>query len=239
MPPRAVGASGGETVTGSTCLRWLRTVLAGVVVAGAMHPAQAQAPASTTLADSQNQSSSGLLAQVRQRVVDAPVVRGQFEQLKTVKGFKQPLRSSGAFVAARGRGIVWHVQQPFESLLIVKPDSLQSRRADGAVAMQLNATDEPVLRTVNAMLFAVMAADLSQLEQHFEISGQASAAGWKLRLVPRDAMLVQWLKEVELQGQQFVQEVRLQEARGDSSLIRIQGAKSERVLSVEDAARLN
>ena len=34
---------------------------------------------------------------------------------------------------------------------------------------------EPVLRTVNAMLFAVMSANLAELTQHFEVTGQVAA----------------------------------------------------------------
>lgn len=102
--------------------------------------------------------------------------------------------------------------------------------------MQMRAEDEPVLRTVNAMLFAVMTADLVQLKQYFQISGKAQATGWQLHLVPRDAVLAQWLASVEVQGAQFVQFVQLQEARGDSSEIRIQGASAEQKLSDADAA---
>lgn len=180
-----------------------------------------------------------LLAQVRQRVQDAPVVRGTFEQLKTVKGFKQPLRSSGDFVVARGRGIVWHVLRPYESLLVVKPDSLQSRGSDGKVTMQMRAQDEPVLRTVNAMLFAVMSANLAELAQHFEVTGQVAAKGWSLHLVPRDPTLAQWLAAVDLQGNQFVQEVKLQEARGDSSVIHITAPMAENALRPQDAAQFD
>lgn len=177
-----------------------------------------------------------LLAQVRQRVQDAPVVRGQFTQLKTVQGFKQPLKSSGDFVVARGKGIAWQVRQPFASTLIVKPDSLLSRAADGSVAMQMKAQDEPVLRTINAMLFAVMAADLAQLSQYFEVTGQVQGNSWTLHLVPRDAMLAQWLQAVDLRGQQFVQEVQLQEARGDRSQILIQNPAAEQALRAQDAS---
>jgi len=180
-----------------------------------------------------------LLAQVRQRVQEAPVVRGTFEQLKTVKGFKQPLRSSGDFVVARGRGIVWHVLRPYESLLVVKHDSLQSRGSDGKVTMQMRAQDEPVLRTVNAMLFAVMSANLAELTQHFEVTGQVAAKGWSLHLVPRDPPLAQWLAAVDLQGNQFVQEVKLQEARGDSSVIRITAPVAENALRPQDAAQFD
>lgn len=182
-------------------------------------------------------TASDLLTQVRQRVQDAPVVRGDFEQMKTVKGFKQPLRSSGDFIVARGKGIVWHVQRPFESTLVVRPDSLQSRGSDGKVTLKMRAQDEPVLRTVNAMLFAVMSANLAELASHFEVTGQVTAKGWSLHLVPRDPTLGQWLAAVDLQGNQFVQEVKLQEARGDSSLIRILAPVAESTLRAQDAAQ--
>lgn len=203
-----------------------------VALLAGMGPALAQKPAAAL-----SEPVPDLLAQVRQQLKDAPVVRGQFEQEKTVKGFKQPLRSSGDFWVAKDLGIVWHVRKPFESSLVVKPDSLQSRRADGSLSMQMRADDEPVLRTVNAMLFAVISADLVQLRQFFEISGKAQASGWQLRLVPRDPMLAQWLASIELQGGQFVREVHLQEARGDSSLIRIQGAEAASKLSDAEAAQ--
>ena len=182
------------------------------------------------------QAAQQLLAQVRQQVQVAPVVRGRFEQTKTIQGFKQPLRSSGDFVVAQGKGIVWQVRQPFASTLLVKPDSLQSRGADGAVSMHMRAEQEPVLRTVNAMLFAVMAADLDKLSQYFEVSGQVRPEGWTLHLVPRDPMLAQWLQHVDLQGKQFVQQVQLQEARGDRSQIRILDAVAEAALRPGDAA---
>lgn len=197
------------------------------------------APASTSVPKTEastTETTQALLAQVRQRVQDAPVVRGQFTQRKTVQGFKQPLQSAGDFVVARGKGIAWQVHQPFASSLIVKPDSLLSRAADGSVAMQMKAQDEPVLRTINAMLFAVMAADLAQLSQYFEVSGQVQGSSWKLHLVPRDAMLAQWLQSVDLSGQQFVQEVQLQEARGDRSQIFIKNPIAEQVLRAQDAS---
>ena len=152
---------------------------------------------------------------------------------------RTPLRSSGDFVVARGRGIVWHVLRPYESLLVVKPDSLQSRGSDGKVTMQMRAQDEPVLRTVNAMLFAVMSANLAELTQHFEVTGQVAAKGWSLHLVPRDPTLAQWLAAVDLQGNQFVQEVKLQEARGDSSVIRITAPVAENALRPQDAAQFD
>ena len=208
-------------------------ITAGSCIMALLCGAPAAIPEATAADTARTQQ---LLAQVRQQVRIAPVVRGQFEQLKTVQGFKQPLRSSGDFVVAQGKGIAWQVRQPFASTLLVRPDSLQSRTSEGAINMQLNAVQEPILRAINAMLFAVMSADLDKLTQYFEVTGQVQPKGWTLHLVPRDPMMAQWLQHVNLQGQQFVQEVQLQEARGDRSLIRIHDAVADTVLRPSDAA---
>lgn len=218
-------------MNGTAGMRALGRVLLCALALGSAIGVAAQVPAPPPAAAHE------LLAQVHQRVYNAPVVRGGFEQLKSVKGFKQPLRSSGDFIVARGKGIVWHVQQPFESVLVVKPDSLQSRGSDGKVTMQMRAQDEPVLRTVNAMLFAVMSANLAELAQHFEVTGQVNSKSWTLHLVPRDPTLAQWLSAVDLQGNQFVQEVKLQELRGDASMIRILSPGAENALRPQDAAQ--
>ena len=183
------------------------------------------------------QNAQQLLAQVRQQLQSAPVVRGAFVQSKTLQGFKQPLQSSGRFVLAQGKGMVWQVQQPWASTLRITPDSLQSLQADGSTSFALQADQEPVLRTINAMLFAVMGADVQTLAQHFHVSGSAQPGkGWQLSLVPREAVLSSWLQKIELQGQQHVQQVRLQEARGDVSVISMTNVANAEVMSGDDAA---
>ncbi|MNR60602.1 hypothetical protein D3C85_1821220 [compost metagenome] len=48
-------------------------------------------------------------------------------------------------------------------------------------------------------------------------------------------MLAQWLVRIDLQGDRFVREVRLQEAQGDASVIVLQNPAAERALQAEDA----
>lgn len=222
------------------CARYAALTLVAAIGVGA--PVQAAPTLSApTTASTPTLSSAGqtdaLLQKVHAQLRTDAVVKGRFEQLKTVQGFKQPLRSSGEFVVAQSKGIVWQVQQPFASTLVATPESLQSRGADGAVSMQMQASDEPVLRTVNAMLFAVMSANVAQLREMFEVSGQADQQGWKLHLKPRDVLLAQWLQSIDLQGHAFVQKVQLQETRGDRSEIRIHDAAGSAHLSAADAAR--
>lgn len=163
-----------------------------------------------------------LLREVRQRLVDEPVVRGAFEQRKLVKGFRNPLISSGDFVVARQRGILWRTAQPFASSLVVTRDRVLARGADGSVARRLSASEEPAVRTISETLFGVMAADLNVLVQRFRVDGELTGRdGWRLALTPRDAALARWVQRVELEGERFLRAIRLQEGSGDRTDIRL------------------
>ncbi|MBZ8143313.1 lipoprotein carrier protein LolA, partial [Rubrivivax gelatinosus] len=88
-----------------------------------------------------------IVQQVRQRLAEAPVVRGEFEQRKTVKGFRNPLLSRGDFLVARERGVFWHTREPFASTLVLTRERLLARGADGSVSTRLDAREEPGLRS--------------------------------------------------------------------------------------------
>lgn len=165
---------------------------------------------------------SPLLREVRQRLAQEPVLRGAFEQRKTVKGFRHPLVSSGEFTVSRQRGVLWRTQQPFASTLVVTRDRVVARQADGSIARVLSANEEPAVRTVSETLFGVMAADLALLAQRFQVDGElAGREGWRLALQPRDAAMARWVTRVELEGDRFLRGVRLQEAGGDATQIRL------------------
>ncbi len=184
------------------------------------------------------QAVPAIVAQVRQRLVEAPVLRGEFEQRKTVKGFKNPLLSRGDFIVARERGVLWHTREPFASTLLLTREKLLSRAADGSVAMKLDAREEPGLRAINELLFALMAADLPALVQRFRIEGELQGAdGWRLQLTPRDAAVAQWVSRIELEGDHHVRGVRLSEAQGDASVIRFSALATAASLTREEAAR--
>lgn len=191
----------------------------------------------TTLASA---ADGALLSQVRQRLLDAPVLKGTFEQRKSIKGFRNPLLSHGDFLVARDRGVVWATREPFASALIVTRDRLLSRQADGTVNTKVDAGHEPGIRAVNEMLFALMSANLTALSARFDIDGSlVGKDGWKLVLRPREAALSQWVSRIELDGDRFVRKVRFSEASGDNSEIVLAGHVTANDLTPDDAARFN
>jgi hypothetical protein len=178
-------------------------------------------------------------AGVRQRLQVAPVLQGQFEQTKTITGFHNALASHGEFLVARGQGVWWHTQQPFESTLVVTKSRIFTRAADGTSANVMDAQAEPALRQVNELVFSLLSADLDALATRFSIEGQSvGATGWTLTLTPRDANVAKFLAKATLTGDRFVQSVRIDEARGDSTQIRFSRQASSDTLTPADAARL-
>ena len=175
---------------------------------------------------------------VHERLKIAPVLKGEFEQTKTLKGFKNPLVSKGEFLVARGQGVWWHTQQPFESTLVVTKTRLFTRNPDGSATNLVDAQVQPGLQQVNELIFSLLAADLDALADKFTITAQPNgAAGWTLVLVPRDANLAKFLVRATLAGDRDVQTVRIDEARGDTTQIRFSRQQSAATLAADEAAR--
>lgn len=163
---------------------------------------------------------------VRERLQQPEWLRGDFTQTKKVPGFARPLVSSGNFVAARGRGVLWRTLKPFASELRLTQGEIRATQG-GQVALRLDAAREPAVRVINTLMFALLNGDVSGLAELFEISGGVKGTAWQLALVPRAGALQQVLRRVELDGDAFVRRIQLFEANGDESLIQIANPRTD------------
>ncbi len=178
------------------------------------------------------------LAQVRAQVAQVPVLRGEFAQEKQVAGFKNPLRSNGRFLLARDKGVLWTTTAPFPSEIVITQDRILSRQRDGSRRVEVDGKQQPGLRSVNAMMFALMSGDMKALTSTFDVKEEAAAGGWKMTLVPRSRQLAQAFTSVRLSGDRYVREVELREANGDLTRLRFSGmSEAPATLSRDEAAR--
>jgi Outer membrane lipoprotein carrier protein LolA-like len=184
-------------------------------------------------------ATSDAMDAVRQRLADAPLIRGQFQQTRRLAGFQHPLISSGEFVLVRGRGALWRTGQPFASTLVVTADALETRDAQGQVTARLDAHDEPALRAINDALLALLSGDPRPLAQHFSIETELLGdSGWVLRLMPDDPLLARQLQRVSLSGERFVNEVHLTEGGEDGTDITFSGQSADGALTPEEQVLL-
>src|SRR5262249_9646525 len=153
------------------------------------------------------------------RLTQPEVLRGDFEQSKTVQGFVRPLASKGDFIVARGRGVFWRTREPFASELRLTRNEIVATQG-GQIAFKLDAGREPTVRIINGLMFALLNGDVGQLSELFKLDGAVEGRTWQLLLVPRQANLAQLLKKVELQGDTQVRRIVIDEANGDRTQIR-------------------
>jgi len=146
------------------------------------------------------------------------VLCGHFDQSKQLAGLKKPMVSKGRFCMVADRGVLWRTLQPFPSTVRVTRDEIIHLQGD-RVAMRLDAKQEPAVRMINSVLFALLAGDLGQVEKWFFVDGRIHDNGWSATLKVREPALAKAISSVALDGDTYVKNITIGEASGDRTSI--------------------
>jgi outer membrane lipoprotein-sorting protein len=145
----------------------------------------------------------------------AQAVRGGFVQRRHLAGLARPLESDGRFLFARGTGIEWHTETPFDSQFVLTANGM-TQRDEGGETLRISVADQPALTVVSRVFFALFALDFDALSQDFTMSGASpTGAPWRLALRPRTAALGGVFRQALVSGDATVTSVRLEDANGD------------------------
>ncbi|MBD8637399.1 outer membrane lipoprotein carrier protein LolA [Stenotrophomonas sp. CFBP 13725] len=203
-------------------------------------PLRMLAVVSLCLLASATSAADAVIESITRDVARPAVLRGSFSQQKQVAGFRNPLQSQGRFVVAHQRGVIWSTLKPFPSEMVITADRILSRQADGSTRVELDAREQPAMRSVNATLFALMSGDVQALSSQFNVDARREGAGWTLQLTPKSAMLAKAFTSLRLRGDRYVRDVEIVEAGNDRTLITFSAlTEMPATLSAEEAARLD
>ncbi|KFI08187.1 membrane protein [Massilia sp. BSC265] len=176
--------------------------MASLILAAAGACAQAAAP----------------LAQIQSMLAKPEQLCGRFEQTKQLAGMKKPLVSSGRFCVVAGKGVLWRTLKPFPNTLRLKRDEIVHMQGS-RVSMRLEASQEPTVRTINGVLFALLGGDLGQLESLFEVDGSVAGDSWRVALKARNPAVVRTVGAISLEGGAYVRSIRMVDEGGDRTEI--------------------
>ena len=102
--------------------------------------------------------------------------------------------------------------------------------------MRIDAKQEPMVRMINSVLFALLAGDLTQLETLFEVDGSIRGDSWGVFLKAREPALAKAIGGVQIEGGTFVRNIVISEAGGDRTSIVFSGmASGEAAFTAEEA----
>lgn len=145
-------------------------------------------------------------------IPEVEILRGSFEQIRYLKGFRNPLKSEGRFLVSKANGVVWQGVKPFPSKIWIKNS--------GAIVNleQKKSSAKPNIKKPNAamskIMLAMLSGDQAEMEKYFKIQRTENDGIWTLQLRPKGGM-ARVFSRVEVAGERYIQKVLMEEKSGD------------------------
>lgn len=151
---------------------------------------------------------SAALQAIDQQLSKPVLLHGHFEQRKSIRILANPLLATGEFSVVRNQGVIWNMQQPMASQLIISAKGIE-----GA-----DIGDNRAMGYIGKILNQLLSGDIAVLEQQFTINiVQQDEQGWAITLLPRSSLFAKAIRQIDLSGQQHIHHLLLHEASGDKT----------------------
>lgn len=158
--------------------------------------------------------SAAELAQTLQKPAN---VQGAFTQQRYLKSLTKPMTTNGQFVLIPKRGLLWHMQKPFENRLRVRADGIMQWNGKSWVAAnqsKMNGQSQQI-----RLFLDLLGGNTQGLEKQFDLQLSGSQQKWTLRLNPKTALMKQIFNHIEISGNNVVRRIELNEKQGDRTVM--------------------
>jgi len=126
--------------------------------------------------------------------------------------------------------------EPFPNTVRLTRDEIVHLQGD-RVAMRLDAKQEPAVRIINSVLFALLAGNLGQIEKVFAVDGGIHDNSWSVTLKAREPALAKTISSIALDGGAYVKNITISEASGDrTSIVFSEIQTGDAAMSVDEVA---
>ncbi|MFV5347715.1 outer membrane lipoprotein carrier protein LolA [Acinetobacter soli] len=174
-------------------------------------------------------------AQIFKQLSQTSLVRAQFEQQKKLASLNKTFVSNGTVLFSKTNGVLWQLQRPVQADLIVTPKKLVQKTAK--TMSQLDVTQSPY-GSVATLFLQLMSGNQAVLDQHFSIAQSSmTPQGWSIRLMPKNTLFKKLFVQVDIRGQQYVNQIIILEQGNNSTTINFSQQRSQPVtLSANEQA---
>ena len=158
--------------------------------------------------------SAAELAQTLQKPAN---VQGAFTQQRYLKSLAKPMTTNGQFVLIPKRGLLWHMQKPFDNRLRVRADGIMQWNGKSWVAAnqsKMNGQSQQI-----RLFLDLLGGNTQGLEKQFDLQLSGSQQKWTLRLNPKTALMKQIFNHIEISGDSVVRRIELNEKQGDRTVM--------------------
>jgi hypothetical protein len=149
------------------------------------------------------------------RLAEHPLIRGNFEQNKTLNKLNRSLKSSGKFIIAVGLGMVWDTAKPFPSTMTLGKDYIIQSRPGGKKTV-LNAQGNETFLRMADVINAVFSGNSQGLTDNFEIFYFGNSAAWELGLSPKNTAVGSFAEKIIMKGDAAIRSIIIYDQTGDT-----------------------
>ena len=167
------------------------------------------------------------LQQLSEQLAKPQVIHGDFIQEKHLRALPKPLTSTGTFVLAKDHGLLWQLKTPLQQDYRINAQGIARR--DGTQWQMLPGKSAGAEQ--NRLFLAVLQGDSSGLQRDFDLQLQGEPSRCAQTLTPRSLLLKQVFTRINIEGGELVQRIELQEAHGDSTLLKMPNSVGNQPLS--------
>jgi outer membrane lipoprotein-sorting protein len=155
------------------------------------------------------------LIEICARVSSRPVVKGTFEQTKSINRLNRSLTSKGNFIIAADQGMVWETLAPFPSTMAMGRDYLIQVNPSGTKTKLEAGGNETFLRLADT-ISAVFSGDSRKLTGNFDNYFSESGGIWTLGLIPLETPIRSFAARIVMSGDSVIRSITLYEQNGDT-----------------------
>jgi hypothetical protein len=133
-------------------------------------------------------------------LAENPVIKGGFEQTKTIGRLNRSLVSRGDFIIAAGLGIVWDTRTPFPSTMTVGRDYIFQSTPSGAKTKLDARGNETFLRLADT-INAIFTGNSRLLLENFAVYFTETGDSWTVGLIPVERSVKAFAARIVMSGE--------------------------------------
>jgi len=166
-------------------------------------------------------------------------LHGRFVEERHLKGLSSTLKSEGSFVLASGKGLIWRMEQPIQTLTVITPAAIR-QIINGSEVQHIDAARVPFIAHFYDMLNGSLIGDWSAMRHDFVVKSTGDRQAWRTVLTPLqpDDPIAGMLASIVISGGKMVDSVDINRTNGDSEHMAFLDQKVSNVPLVGEEARL-
>ena len=141
-----------------------------------------------------------------------------FFQTKKVAALSRPLKSQGGIWVIDDQRLIWQVQKPIKSTLVISKGKLKRFSHKDIVQPDI---DSPIAANISRLMFGLFTGQLNGLQSAFEQKFSCADNRWYLRLVPTTKMFSKIFAGITLTGGKQLDNILIEERNGDTTAIQL------------------